>query len=239
MYLIYKLYYTQTTEVYVGITSRSLESRLQEHSTRLQRGVHHSYKLQTAHSLHGLPEVVQIATADTKALAEELEIFYIAEYDSFRCGYNCTRGGEAMGVGEDCHSALYTQDDYLCVLAFLAHTSLSRQEIAQECGVGSSVVAHIAQRKNHLYLEALAPEDYQLIRSRNRQAEYFATLDNKYPPIYSPSGEVFIITNARAFARKHGLDHACLGKVIRGERSSHKGWTLYTQEQHNEPTPTS
>jgi hypothetical protein len=71
------------------------------------------------------------------------------------------------------------------------------------------------------------------MKSRNRHAEYYTNLDGKYPPVESPYGKVYTVTNACAFAREHGLDDGALNKVLRSKAYSHKGWRLY-KENNNE-----
>lgn len=230
MYKIYKLYYAHTSDVYVGITSRSLDSRLKEHHVRLQRGNHHSYKLQAAYEAYGLPQIIEIDAAEDKAAAEGLEILYIADYASFKSGYNCTMGGQALGFGEDCPNALYKLEDYLCALAFLAHSNLTYLEIANECGVRATVLADISKGNSHHYLQNIAPEDYHLMRSRDRRDQYFTRLRTKNPPVLSPSGKVFTVTNAKAFAREHNLTYSSFLQLLYGNAKTSQGWQLVNRE---------
>ena len=43
--------------------------------------------------------------------------------------------------------------------------------------------------------------------------------------IQDPNGKIHSFKGIQEFALKHGLDYTCLGRVLSGERQSHKGWT--------------
>jgi hypothetical protein len=41
------------------------------------------------------------------------------------------------------------------------------------------------------------------------------------------SGNCVVVSNYHEFEREHGLNHRRVGELIRGNRKSHKGWSLY------------
>jgi hypothetical protein len=42
----------------------------------------------------------------------------------------------------------------------------------------------------------------------------------------SPRGKAYTVDNVASFARRFNLDRSALSKVARGERQSHKSWTV-------------
>jgi len=87
-------------KVYIGQTMQSVHERFVQHlkpSTVKKRG---SYKIYNAISKYGKDnfyyEVLE-ANVGLKSI-DELEIFYIAKYDSYKNGYNSTNGGDSKTI---------------------------------------------------------------------------------------------------------------------------------------------
>lgn len=91
---VYKITNKINNKVYIGIT-HSPKNRCEQHFSYLRKGYHHSKKFQHSYDKHGEQvfefQVIAKCTANTLF---KLEIEYIKEYDSYRNGYNCTKGGE-------------------------------------------------------------------------------------------------------------------------------------------------
>lgn len=90
---IYRFYNVVDGKSYVG-RSVNLKHRYLEHMLMLRKGIEPCVKLNRAWQKHGEEnfkyEIICYCDADE---LNEKEIAYIAQYDSFRNGYNCTAGG--------------------------------------------------------------------------------------------------------------------------------------------------
>ena len=96
MNYIYKIYNTINNKVYIGVTSRTIEERFNEHQSRIEeRSNIHLYQAMKKYGAEHFA-VEQIDTANTKAEMFEKEKYYIKLYDSFHNGYNLTLGGEGV-----------------------------------------------------------------------------------------------------------------------------------------------
>jgi predicted GIY-YIG superfamily endonuclease len=78
--------------------------------------------------------------------------------------------------------------------------------------------------KNMIAWRTLEPERYEL------------TLESNRIPVrlMSPDGEIVEIKGLRVFARKYGLDHQAVGKVLRGKLRKCKGWHLPEMALHTD-----
>ena len=95
-YIIYKAVNQSNGDVYIGATSKSLESRKQDHIERANRG--DSGRFQNAISTYG-PEAFTWLEVDVASTASELaqkEKEYILKYNSKENGLNSSAGGEIM-----------------------------------------------------------------------------------------------------------------------------------------------
>lgn len=93
MKIVYKATNTKTDEVYVGITTKSIEERKKDHFKKSKKGK--SYAFQQAIVTYG-PEAFRWEQIDTATSVDELarkEKEYIIQYDSLENGYNSDSGG--------------------------------------------------------------------------------------------------------------------------------------------------
>ena len=96
---IYKITNTITNEVYIG-KSKNIEGRFEEHKNNLNNGIHHNKGLQedfdrtegifTNFKIYDY-EIIEEVEDDR---LEEEEVKLIEKYNSFKKGYNRTRGGQ-------------------------------------------------------------------------------------------------------------------------------------------------
>ncbi len=103
LYCVYRIYCTVTEKCYVGKTN-NYEKRKKEHVRELKRGCHHSPKLQRAWNKYAGKNGERVFNAkiiESGISADKIdkhERYWIARYDSYRNGYNCTPGGDGRGV---------------------------------------------------------------------------------------------------------------------------------------------
>ena len=94
MFKVYRIVNKINLKVYVGITSREISDRFDEHLSRARCGVRGS-RLYDAIRKHGSDNFVQslICVTDSEEAVRLLETKYINYYDSYNNGYNCNLGG--------------------------------------------------------------------------------------------------------------------------------------------------
>lgn len=92
--IIYKLTSKTSDKSYIGQTKHSIEHRFNGHCNEANRGGTNA--IHRAIRKHGKDDfVLEILEDDieTVEIANEREIFWISEYNSFKDGYNMTIGG--------------------------------------------------------------------------------------------------------------------------------------------------
>lgn len=77
-------------KVYIGVTTRSIEERFQEHKSRIEeRNSIHLYQAMKKYGKENF-YIELIDTAESKEEMFEKEKYYIKLYDSYNNGYNLT-----------------------------------------------------------------------------------------------------------------------------------------------------
>lgn len=101
-HIIYSIFNTKTNRYYIGSTRKDLwDNRRYNHMFSLNKGKHHSFKLQSSWKRHGKDSFVfQTLEEDIFTLEkrEERETFWINHFDSFKKGYNCTPTATTKGL---------------------------------------------------------------------------------------------------------------------------------------------
>jgi len=90
--IIYKATNTMSGNVYIGQTVKTLEERIHQHTKITSKGKSKFSKALKSYGIENFDWDV-IYTATTKEELNQLEIFYINEYDSIKNGYNMVEGG--------------------------------------------------------------------------------------------------------------------------------------------------
>lgn len=224
--IIYKLTLDgDESKVYIGQTCREIHHRIKEHTNSLNKGAHHSKKLQQAWDTSTVKELIYdiLEEPNISELAKQEES-WVHKYNSYNNGYNSTPGGDNNGHGFKHLAAKYTEDDYKCVLMFLAHTTLTAKQISLETSVSVHVVTDIMCQVNHTNLKDTMPVEYAMMLSQKRQGR--SNIRNDWPDLVSPDGIRHKVSNANAFCKTHGLSPGKLSLVMAGKRNHHFGWRL-------------
>ena len=97
MNYIYKIWNDINNKVYIGKTSRNLEIRFSEHLWASQR-TYKNRPLYDAMNKYGQEHffIEKVEECKTNEELSELEIKWIAYYDSYNNGYNATIGGDGL-----------------------------------------------------------------------------------------------------------------------------------------------
>jgi hypothetical protein len=222
--IIYKLDFPNDNRTYIGKTTQGIKVRLAEHLKLLRYGTHHSKKLQEAWPTCGEPTISILAEVEEGSNDKEIEL--ISLYNSFIDGFNGNAGGGNTGFGHSHCAAKYHKEDYEAILHFLATTSWSAKEIANELEVSQKVVESIMCGNSHKNLSTEYPELYNTATSKTRKGHYQV---RQRPDIVDPSGNRHQVFNVKEFAEKFNLVYSCLLAVINGKRNSTAGWSLYKE----------
>ena len=102
MNFVYQLQNTENGKSYIGITSRSVQERWNEHCSRAMAGQRNS-RIYAAMRKYGAEkfEVKTLDQTDCEDSVRELEKKYIQEFDSYENGYNCNLGGHGFLIFPD------------------------------------------------------------------------------------------------------------------------------------------
>lgn len=233
---IYKISFPNTNKVYIG-QSNNCERRLSEHKSDAKTGKW-AKKLQEQYNSSNIFNF-EILVECTESELDQLENLAIELYDSFNSGFNSLPTAESMpkriSTGEEIKNTTYTNSQITEAFDLLCNPSISFDEISEKTKVSKSTVNSIARGVSHAWLKNTYPDKWNTVQeSRKLRHSYMRSAESRgleYPKIKSPSGEVFTVTNVRAFAREHSLNNSALNKVLKRVKShnSHKGWTVVTE----------
>lgn len=234
---IYKISFNGTDKVYIG-QSTDCNRRLSEHKKLCKSGKWPK-KLQEAYLTYGdfMFEILLECAPEELSYLENLAIEL---YDSYSNGLNGVSTAESMPInhtfGEDHPNSKYSNKQLLEVLDLLTNPSLSFNEISSITLVHRSTINSIARGVGALWLKTKYPDKWNLAQDvrKDRNSIVLSKSNSasskgiEYPKIKSPNGEIFKVTNIRAFAREHGLDSSSLAKLLKRKEHyhSHKGWTI-------------
>jgi group I intron endonuclease len=132
--LVYKVTNKETKEVYVGITTKSIEDRKKDHLKKSKKGK--TYAFQHAIATYGSEAFKweQIDTALTKDDLAQKEKDYILEYNSKEQGYNSDSGG---GIQKTVYqydvSTRMLVNKYSSLSVAGATVNLNKQDLSKVC----------------------------------------------------------------------------------------------------------
>lgn len=207
--IIYKITNKINNKIYIGITTRTLETRWKEHLR------HSSQKIDIAINEFGKENFIieQIEECSNEML-DEREQFWISYYNSFNDGYNLTSGGRDNKV-------IFKPNKIEEVL-ILWNNGYGQKGITELTGLNVETV------RNYLLKNGITKEDI-----RKRQGQLIAKSKAKFVNQYDLNGNFIktwksIAEAARAFNAKTGSN---ITSVCKGERKSAYGYKWkYTNE---------
>lgn len=115
---------------------------------------------------------------------------------------------------------------YVQIFDTLVDTQDRLIDIAINLGIGLRIVERISRGESHLWLKDMFPDRYAILMSKKGNRKTSARGISKYSNVVSPEGVEFEVTNAREFARVHGLTQSCVSALLRGDYKQYKGWKL-------------
>ena len=113
----------------------------------------------------------------------------------------------------------------MIMLNLLIEDKLTATNISILTGVSTSTIGNISAGDRHTWLKEQCPDQYAKLLSikGNRSTERRG--NKKYKRIKDPSGNIYEVSSIKEFSKVHNLLPSNLGKLLRGQALSHKGWT--------------
>lgn len=136
-YIVYLITNKINNKKYVGITSRTLSQRWNEHINQAKNNP--IYTFHKAIKKYGTENFIQEIIEEnlTQEQAKEREIYWIKYYNTFSgydCGYNDTFGGDLNNhlKGENSPVAKITSDQCKQIIILLQNSNLSYKQIIEQ-----------------------------------------------------------------------------------------------------------
>lgn len=227
---IYLLKFKGTDKVYVG-QSLDIYLRYRIHKTTLNTGKG-SLKLQGAYNLYGMP-TLEILLECSKEELNSAEREAILIFDSVNNGFNsineATHRSELRG--ELAGNSKYSNELVEEVFMYLVSNNMTHKEIEEITSMSRGAIVDISSGVSHRWLQEKYPDQYSIMLSYKGTGRKLNKLTAErmgrvYPPITSPTGEVYEVVSLRGFCREHNLNHGCIGEILRGHKKQYKGWHL-------------
>lgn len=137
MYLIYKITNINNGKSYIGKTSKTLEERLKEHIKSSKRVVSEIRPLYRAFNKYGIESfVIELIEEVECNISSIREIFWIDFYNTYKNGYNATKGGDGKS---------YVDKD-IVIESYKRNQSI--KEVVKEIGVTEKTIRKILIENN-------------------------------------------------------------------------------------------
>jgi group I intron endonuclease len=206
--IVYKVTNKNTEEVYVGVTTKSIEDRKRDHLKKSKKGK--SYAFQNAIATYGVDAFKweQIDTATTTNELAQKEKEYILEYNSKEQGYNSDSGG---GI----QKTVYQYDILTGVLVnkysnltdASATVGLTKQDLSKVC-------LSVNKVSNGFVWSYSSTFPIHINDKRRKVIQQFS-LEGKFINEFNSVSEASKLT---------GCNKTSIAKVCRGERQSCGGY---------------
>lgn len=207
--IVYKVTNLETEEVYVGITTKSLEDRKKDHLKKSKKGK--SYAFQNAIATYGI-DVFKWEQIDTALTTDELakkEKEYILEYNSKEQGYNSDSGGgiQKTVYQYDIKTGLLLNKHPNLTIAG-AVINLSKQDLSRVC-------LSVNKSSGGFYWSYDCYDKFPLSKDRRKKRVHQYNLQGEYIDEFVSVSEAAKLT---------GYNKSSIAKVCRGERKSCGGY---------------
>ncbi len=207
--IVYKVTNLETEEVYVGITTKSIEDRKKDHLKKSKKGK--SYAFQNAIATYGADAFIweQIDTAVTTNELAKKEKEYILEYNSKEQGYNSDSGGgfQKTVYQYDIETGLLLSKYPNLTIAGTV-INLSKQDL-------SSVCLSVNKSSGGFYWSYDCYDKFPLSKDKRRKKVAQYTLEGKLVKEFNSVAEA---------SKYSGCNKTSIAKVCREERKTCGGF---------------
>lgn len=219
-------------KVYVGITVTPLKERKRTHLRSVKNGsnlpIHNAIRKYKMKNIKW--EIID--RANTWGALCELEIKYIEEFDSYRQGYNLTKGGEGtFGL---------KHDKEWCVRNSKRRKKFFEDPVNRKMQSLANKRAHEENPDQAIEHSKFMKERYENKSAREKTAkgtrEYLADPKNRKIHSIQRGAKPFLVykdgefvgewLTQRGCARDLSLDYSHINRCLHGKRKSHGGYTF-------------
>lgn len=211
--IIYKVTNQETNEVYIGVTTKSLEKRKTDHLQKSQKKVGSCFQEAIATYGPSAFNWTQIDTATSSNELAEKEKKYILQYDSKENGYNSDSGGgfKKTVYQFDLNGNLIASFDGLKEIQLtLGH---DKRRVSTAC-----ITATLWKGTYWSYAQN---NTFKKVTDSRKKEVLQLSVDGKIIAKYLSVSEA---------SRKSGISKTCISRCCRGERSSSSGFIWKYQD---------
>jgi len=144
----------------------------------------------------------------------EKEIYYIQLYDTYKNGYNMTKGGD--GGGSTLGKYKRTPEIRKKISLSLIGHKRSKSSIQKQSD--SLKIKHPMKGKQHTY---------ESIKKMSENSKGIRNSESRLWKIISPNGVIYnLIGGYHKFLKEHQLSRWSMDKVYKGKKNNYKGWKV-------------
>ena len=194
IYSIYKATNKINGKSYIGFDS-NWPSRKYKHKSRSATGQQALYCSIRKYGWDNFEWIVIYQSKDAKHTLNEIEPFFIREYNSYKNGYNMTIGGDGS-IG-------YKHSD-----------EMKKYLSEQKTGI-----------KNPMFKKVVSEETKRKLSNLNKGRKFSEESLSTWGKLYlitDPNGSQFKIKNLNKFCRENNLDSGHMVAIAKGDRKTHK-----------------
>lgn len=206
-------------KIYIG-SSVNLRKRINRHYNDLTNNKHMSKHLQNAFNLYGndnfIIEVLEFCDSDSLIIREQYFLDTLKPWDREN-GYNTceTAASPSQKVLSEEHKNKISKS-----LEGRVVSDETRKKIG-DAHRGKTQPKDAVEKSRLYNLGKKHTEE-----SIEKRAKSYSFIDSE--------GNIYVGTNLKRFAEKHGLHRFNLNKVLSGERKTHHGFRLYNGDSENQ-----
>lgn len=229
--LVYKAS-SPSDNVYIGITITSLKERIRIHLRSVNNGsnlpFHNAIRKYKMKNIKW--EIID--TAETWEKLCELEIKYIAEFDSYNNGYNLTKGGEGT-FGLKHNEEWCARNSKIRKNFFKNLQNREMQSLANKKAHENNPMQAVEHSK---FMEKLYKKESAREKTADGMRKYLDDPKNREVHSIQRGAKLFYVfkngefvgewLTQRGCAKDLNLDYAHINRCLKGKRNSHKGYTF-------------
>jgi len=205
--IIYKVTNSQTNEIYIGATTKSIEERKIDHLQKANKKVGSSF--QEAIGTYGVDAFIweQIDTANSSNELAEKEKEYILKYNSKDQGYNSDSGGGFK-------KTVYQFNEYgVLIESFNSLTDVESKLGHDKKRISNACIT--AKNWKGSYWSYSQNRTFKKVRDRRKKQVLQCSLDGK---------EIARYVSVSDASKSTKLSKTCISRCCRGERNNSRGF---------------
>lgn len=251
---IYQIINTKNNKRYIG-QSINLSHRLYSHKRNLNLNRHPNKKLQSDWNVYG-KQYFEFSILEEGLSRNDLnikEVQFIEKYNTLNDGYNREPGGISTCSHPTTLKIISEKVKERHKNGFSDHLAKLRRPQGYDAVVspdgivykfdnmGKFCVEHNLNRRGFYSLFNSKPKrtykgwhlnNMEWVADKKSERYSYSKRTKPYPKIVDPYGNIYTINvSLRWFCRQMNLTYGCMNLLINGKKSSHKGWTIYTNEE--------